>query len=58
MYDGILGKQKYLAGDEFRLAEVYHLPYGKMTTELGFNGTFQKYPNVWAWRESISGRES
>ena len=58
VYNGILAKQKYLAGDEFTLADLYHLPFGKMTIEAGFKETFEKYANVWAWWERISGRES
>ncbi|KAJ7097165.1 thioredoxin-like protein [Mycena belliarum] len=28
VYEIILGKQKYLAGDEITLADLFHLPYG------------------------------
>jgi glutathione S-transferase len=58
VYDVILAKQNYIAGDQFTLADVYHLPYGKMANDLGYKETFEKYPNVWAWWERITGRES
>jgi glutathione S-transferase len=47
-YEAILSKQKYLAGDELTLADLYHLPYGSMLAPQGF--TFledsSKFPNV------------
>jgi glutathione S-transferase len=58
VYDGILAKQKYLGGDQFTLVDVYHLPYGQMVYDLGYKETFEKYANVRAWWESITGRES
>lgn len=58
VYDGILAKQKYLAGDEVTLADLYHLPYGKMAKDIGFGHLFEKYPNVKRWFESLENRES
>lgn len=58
VYDGILSKTTYLAGELFTLADLYHLPYGNMVIELGFKENFQKYRNVWAWWERVSGRDS
>ncbi|KAK0123671.1 hypothetical protein ONS95_008683 [Cadophora gregata] len=58
VYEVILGKQKYLAGDELTLADLFHLPYGKMVKGLGFADIFAKYPNVNKWFEALEARAS
>lgn len=58
VYDGILSKQKYLGGDEVSLADLFHLPYGKLARDLGFKSTFEKYSNVEKWFASLEKRES
>lgn len=58
VYDGILAKQAYLAGDEVTLADLYHLPYGKMVKGVGFADLFAKYPNVNRWFDALEARES
>ncbi|KAJ7289538.1 hypothetical protein C8J57DRAFT_1628553 [Mycena rebaudengoi] len=45
-YELILGKQKYLAGDERRLG---HLPYGTMLEKAGSDLMTTKGPNVTSW---------
>lgn len=44
-YDKLLSKQKYLAGEQITLADLYHLPYGFMLGQAGFDIMTQK-PNV------------
>ncbi|EJD00511.1 glutathione S-transferase [Fomitiporia mediterranea MF3/22] len=57
-YERILSKQKYLAGNELTLADLFHLPFGTFITEvLGFKG-FEALPNVARWWNEISSRES
>jgi glutathione S-transferase len=47
-YEAILSKQKYLAGDELTLADLFHLPYGTFLAPQKF--TFledeAKFPHV------------
>jgi glutathione S-transferase len=47
-YEAILGKTRYLAGDELTLADLFHLPYGVYLAQQKF--TFledeAKFPNV------------
>jgi glutathione S-transferase len=47
-YEAILGKTRYLAGDELTLADLFHLPYGVYLAQQKF--TFledeTKFPNV------------
>lgn len=33
-YERILEKQRYLAGDKLTLADIFHLPYGKMAVDV------------------------
>lgn len=44
-YDKVLSKQKYLAGDEITLADLYHIPYGCMVGQAGFD-IMKNKPNV------------
>lgn len=49
IYDEILYKQDYLAGNDVSLADLFHLPYGQMAKDLGHPDLFAKYPNVDRW---------
>ncbi|CAE6389414.1 unnamed protein product [Rhizoctonia solani] len=56
-YERILAKQKYLAGDTFTLADLFHLPYGKMVYDLEPQ-LFSKREHLKKWWEDISARSS
>ncbi|KAF8265883.1 glutathione S-transferase [Lactarius quietus] len=57
-YEVILGKQKYLAGNEVTFADISHLPYGSIVFEnLGLGG-LDKRPNLQRWWNDISSRPS
>ncbi|KAG6826977.1 hypothetical protein H0H92_013682 [Tricholoma furcatifolium] len=57
VYDKILGKQKYLAGDEVTLADLFHLPYGTMLSVAGSN-IMETKPNVARWFKDLTSRPS
>ncbi|OJA12276.1 hypothetical protein AZE42_08150 [Rhizopogon vesiculosus] len=57
VYDVILGKQKYLAGNNITLADLFHLPYGEIVLGIGID-EFSSRPNVLRWWEDISSRAS
>ncbi|KAF9043209.1 glutathione S-transferase, partial [Panaeolus papilionaceus] len=57
VYDKILSKQKYIAGDTLTLADLYHLPYGMLISWTG-SDLMNKYPNVVRWFQEISARPS
>jgi glutathione S-transferase len=57
VYDQILSKQKYLAGDEITLADLYHLPGAHMLPKTGSN-IMEEKPNVARWYKDISSRPS
>ncbi|KAH9205009.1 putative glutathione S-transferase [Leptodontidium sp. 2 PMI_412] len=58
VYEKILSEQAYLAGNEFSLVDLYHLPYGSFLRQIGFQSSFDKYPSVRKWLEGIQARES
>lgn len=59
VYDEILSKTEYLAGDEFTLADLSHLPNSHYiaNTERG-RKLFTNKKNVAKWFEKISKRET
>ncbi|CAE6461861.1 unnamed protein product [Rhizoctonia solani] len=56
-YERILSKQKYLAGDNFTLADLFHIPYGKHINDIDPT-IFGTKPSVKRWWEDISSRPS
>ncbi|KAI0289106.1 glutathione S-transferase [Multifurca ochricompacta] len=57
-YEIILSKQKYLAGNELTLADLYHLPYGTIVFETFDFKYLESCPNLRRWWNDISSRES
>ncbi|KAF4615736.1 hypothetical protein D9613_012468 [Agrocybe pediades] len=57
VYDKILSKQKYLAGDEITLADLYHLPYADLLPRASAN-IIQERPNVARWYKDVWSRPS
>ncbi|KAK2627365.1 hypothetical protein QTJ16_003331 [Diplocarpon rosae] len=56
VYETILSKQPYLAGDAITLADLCHLPYGSFVKDNGFADLFAKYPAVNKWFEGLQAR--
>ena len=46
IYEKILSKQKYLAGDEVTLADLFHLPLGAKLFDVGLGGLITDRLNV------------
>ncbi|KAJ7157541.1 glutathione S-transferase [Mycena crocata] len=57
-YEVILGKQKYLAGNEITLADLFHLPYATMLARAGSDLMTTKGPNVTRWFNELSAHPS
>jgi len=57
VYDNILSKQKYLAGEEITLVDFYHLPLGHGLKKFGYN-VMESKPNVARWFKDVSSRDS
>ena len=58
VYDKILAKQQYLAGDEVTLADLFHLPNGAALVSSKYKEMFAKYPNVNKWFKGLQQRET
>ncbi|XXG59903.1 hypothetical protein AAC387_Pa04g1907 [Persea americana] len=61
VYESRLGKSRYLAGPEFSLADLSHLPntqYLVFNTDAETAGLFKSRKNVNRWWGEISGRKS
>ncbi|KAH9889001.1 glutathione S-transferase C-terminal-like protein [Cubamyces lactineus] len=58
-YDVLLGRTKYLAGDDVTLVDLFHLPHGALLEEQGIDFLVSgRWPNVTRWWIDISSRES
>lgn len=60
VYEGRLGSSRFLAGDEFTLADLSHLPntHYLVTSGNRADAMFGSRKNVGRWWEEISSRES
>jgi glutathione S-transferase len=58
VYEEILSRQKYLAGDDITLIDLFHLPNGAAMKAGGWKDMFTKYPNVDKWFKELQARES
>lgn len=58
VYDKKLATQKYIAGDELTLADLFHLPNGAALMAGKWKELFEKYPNVDKWFKELQGRET
>jgi len=58
-YETILSKQKYIAGNELTLADLFHLPYGNVIVADDVKiDEFSSRPNVSRWWNDINARPS
>ncbi|EGN98750.1 hypothetical protein SERLA73DRAFT_136685 [Serpula lacrymans var. lacrymans S7.3] len=58
-YEVILGKQRYVAGDNLTLADLNHVPNGHMLKRMGFDILdSETRPNVARWWKDITSRPS
>ncbi|KXN85270.1 Glutathione S-transferase F12 [Leucoagaricus sp. SymC.cos] len=60
IYEKILSKRRFLAGEELTLADLYHIPSGSLLPKIGINflEDTQGKPNVARWFKEISSLES
>lgn len=58
IFDKILGAQKYMGGNEFSLIDIFYLPYTEKLYEIGDGNFIDEHPNVKAWWERVSTRDS
>ncbi|KAJ7246202.1 glutathione S-transferase [Mycena rebaudengoi] len=58
VYEAILGKQKYLAGNELTLADLFHLGYGSILAYGKCDIMTSKGPNVTRWWNELLSMQS
>ncbi|CAF1186489.1 unnamed protein product [Adineta steineri] len=58
VYENILSKQPYLAGQVYTMADLFHLPCAQFIIKFGDGDLFESRPNVKQWWERISSRPS
>ncbi|KAJ3412317.1 hypothetical protein HDV05_000975 [Chytridiales sp. JEL 0842] len=58
VYDQILGTRQYLAGNEFTLADLFHLPYGNLLFAGGQGDLIENRKNVASWWKRITERKT
>ncbi|KAK6983806.1 glutathione S-transferase [Favolaschia claudopus] len=58
VYEVILGKQRFLAGEEFTLADLFHLSFGPCLELAECDLMASKGPNVARWWKEVSSRSS
>ncbi|KAG7091771.1 hypothetical protein E1B28_008174 [Marasmius oreades] len=59
IYESILGKQKYLGGDVFTLADIFHISFAAMVPRAAGDDFWERQgPNVARWWKDISSRPS
>ncbi|KAJ7628141.1 glutathione S-transferase [Mycena polygramma] len=58
VYEVILGKQRFLGGDEFTLADLFHVSFGSLLGAAGCDLMTSKGPNVARWWAAVSSRPS
>ncbi|KAJ7864599.1 thioredoxin-like protein [Mycena olivaceomarginata] len=56
-YEAILSKQRYVAGDNFTLVDLFHIPYAPLVASGGSDIMTRK-PNVARWYNELIARPS
>ncbi|KAH8822911.1 putative glutathione S-transferase [Flagelloscypha sp. PMI_526] len=58
IYEDILSKQKYIAGDELTLIDLFHVPPAMGLIKRAGLDPFSKYPSVDRWLKELTARPS
>ena len=59
VYEKILSQREYIAGENFTLADISHMPYSYFLYEVAdLKEPFEIHPNVFKWYKKIIGRDS
>ncbi|KAJ6484097.1 glutathione S-transferase [Mycena sanguinolenta] len=56
VYEGSLGKHKFVAGDEFSLADLFHYALAPLLVEHGLDIMTTRAPNVTRWWNEVISR--
>jgi glutathione S-transferase len=58
VYDNRLSDFSYIAGNDFTIADISHIPCINYLLKCGYKQLFKKYDNVYRWIKQIVKRES
>lgn len=58
VYEKRLSSVPYIAGDEFSIADISHIPYTNLLLKCGYKSLYKDRPNVYRWIKRIIKRES
>ena len=58
VFDVILGRQKYMGGDEYSLVDIFYYPWTQKLFQVGEGPMVEAHLNVKAWWERVSSRDS
>lgn len=58
IYNSILAKQKYIAGDEMTMADLFHLPTGAALRAGKWKAMFESFEHVERWFGELEKRNS
>jgi glutathione S-transferase len=56
--DGIMSKQKYMAGDQFSLVDAFYMPLAHLLVSLGFGDLIFGRPYLKQWWETVIARKA
>ncbi|NBP00065.1 MAG: glutathione S-transferase family protein [Proteobacteria bacterium] len=56
VYESRLETQEYIAGDNYSIADISHIPYAYCLLKCGFKDLFKSRPNVYNWLKRIMRR--
>merc|ERR1711879_50815 len=57
-YEQILSKSTYMAGEDFTLVDIFHIPYGAKLFAIGKGDLITSRPHVAKWWKAITEREA
>ncbi|KAF5012590.1 hypothetical protein FDECE_1357 [Fusarium decemcellulare] len=57
-YETILSSRDYIAGNEFSLVDIYHMPWFTFLPKLGLQDEVSSKPSLDAWWKRVSNRSS
>jgi glutathione S-transferase len=58
VYEKHMEGKKYIAGDEYSIADMSHIPYTYYFLKCGYKDIVKKRPNVYNWLKRIIKREA
>jgi len=56
VYESRLETQEYIAGDNYSIADISHIPYAYCLLKCGYKDLFKSRPNVYNWLKRIMRR--